>query len=41
MITRACYDVIIEEISKAEQKIIEIKNNKKNEMINHFRSVIK
>ena len=41
VITRACYDVIIEEISKAEQKIIEIKNNKKNEMINHFRSVIK
>ena len=41
VVTKACYDIIIEEIIKAKQKIIEIKNNKKNEMHNHFRNVIK
>lgn len=38
--TKACYDVIIEEINKAEQEINEIKNLKSLEITNHFRSVI-
>ena len=40
MVTKACYDVIIEEIKKAEQEINEIKKLKSLEMTNHFRRII-
>ena len=40
VVTKACYDVIIEEIKKAEQEINEIKKLKSLEMTNHFRRII-
>lgn len=40
VVTKACYDVIIEEIKKSEQEINEIKKLKSLEMTNHFRRII-
>ena len=40
MVSRTCYDVIIEEINKTEQEINEIKKLKSLEMTNHFRNII-
>lgn len=40
IVSRTCYDVIIEEINKTEQEINEIKKLKSLEMTNHFRNII-
>lgn len=40
VVSKVCYDVIIEKINKTESKILEIKNQKKNEMTNHFRNIV-
>ena len=40
VVTRNCYDVIIEKINEAEEKIKKIKDKKNDEMINHFRNIV-
>lgn len=40
VVTRNCYDIIIEKINEAEDKIKKIKDKKNDEMINHFRNIV-
>lgn len=40
VVSKECYDVIIEEINEAEQEINEITKLKRLETTNHFRSIV-
>ena len=40
VVSKECYDVIIEEINEADQEINEITKLKRLETTNHFRSIV-